>query len=46
MRVAGNFYIDGSGVAKDPVEAVRLYKLAAEQGHAKAQCNLGEGTLC
>ena len=29
------------GVAKDYAEAVRLYRLAAAQGHAGAQCNLG-----
>jgi TPR repeat protein len=28
---------------EDPVEAVRLYALAAEQGLADAQCCLGEG---
>jgi len=29
------------GVAQDHAEAVRLYRLAAEQGHAQAQCWLG-----
>lgn len=31
----------GRGVAQDYVEAVRLYRLAADQGHARAQCDLG-----
>lgn len=31
----------GEGVPKNISEAVRLYRLAAEQGHAKAQYNLG-----
>jgi hypothetical protein len=40
--VVGAFYYEGyGGVAKDYAEAVRLYSLAAEQGHAAAQNNLG-----
>ncbi len=31
----------GRGVAQDYVEAARLYRLAAEQGHARARCDLG-----
>ncbi len=31
----------GQGVAQDYAEAVRLYSLAAAQGHADAQFNLG-----
>ena len=31
----------GRGVAADPVEAARLYRAAAEMGHAGAQVNLG-----
>jgi hypothetical protein len=34
-------YENGRGVAKDKAEAVRLYRLAADQGHATAQYNLG-----
>ena len=34
-------YANGEGVPEDDVEAVRLYRLAAEQGHALAQLNLG-----
>ena len=37
----GRMYADGFGVAKDEVEAVRLYSLAAEAGHTPAQNNLG-----
>jgi uncharacterized protein len=32
---------NGEGVAQDYAEAVRLYSLAAAQGHAGAQANLG-----
>jgi len=31
----------GRGVPQDHAEAARLYRLAAEQGYAKAQTNLG-----
>jgi TPR repeat protein len=34
-------YFDCGGVAQDYAEAVRLYRLAAEQGYATAQVNLG-----
>ena len=34
-------YWAGHGVKQDHVEAVRWYLLAAEQGNAKAQFNLG-----
>lgn len=37
----GYRYGRGDGVAKDEQEAVRLYKLAADQGNAGAQSNLG-----
>ena len=34
-------YGDGDGVQKDLTESLKWTKLAAEQGHAKAQYNLG-----
>ena len=34
-------YANGGGVQRDDEEAVRLYRLAAEQGHALAQHFLG-----
>ena len=34
-------YRNGWGVSQDYKEAVRWYRLAAEQGHAMAQSNLG-----
>ena len=34
-------YKNGNGVAQDYAEAVRWYRLAAEQGFANAQNNLG-----
>ena len=37
----GAMYITGYGVVKDLAEAARLYRLAADQGHAQAQYNLG-----
>jgi uncharacterized protein len=35
------YYFGWGGVAQDYPEAARLYRLAAEQGHAQAQFNLG-----
>jgi TPR repeat protein len=37
----GYSYEHGEGVAQDSTEAVRYYRLAAEQGHADAQFSLG-----
>jgi TPR repeat protein len=37
----GNMYSFGKGVPQDYKEAVRLYRLAAEQGNTAAQFNLG-----
>ena len=34
-------YASGEGVPEDDAEAVRWYRLAADQGHADAQYNLG-----
>jgi TPR repeat protein len=34
-------YAHGRGVPQDEQATVRWYRKAAEQGHAKAQCNLG-----
>jgi len=34
-------YTNGDGVPEDDAEAVRWYRLAAEQGYANAQNNLG-----
>ena len=34
-------YDNGQGVPQDDKEALRLYRLSAEQGDAKAQLNLG-----
>ncbi len=39
--VEGDKYYFGQGVKQDYAKAVRPYTLAAEQGHAHAQCNLG-----
>ena len=41
-HVLGVCYEDGTGVAKDEVEAVKYYKMAADQGDADAQYILGE----
>ena len=35
-------YQYGTGVVKDEVEAVKYYKMAADQGNADAQNALGE----
>mgnify|MGYP001440917094 CR=1 FL=1 len=37
----GEKYNNGDGVPQDYVEAVRWYRLAAEQGYANAQYNVG-----
>lgn len=34
-------YDNGDGVKQDDKEAVKWYRLAAEQGYAVAQCNRG-----
>ena len=34
-------YADGYGVPEDDAEAVRWHRLAADQGHAGGQNNLG-----
>ena len=39
--VVGSCYYFGAGVAQDKAEAVRLWRLAAAQGDANAQSNLG-----
>ena len=38
----GLLYDKGEGVPQDDTEAVRWYRLAADQGHADAQHNLGD----
>ena len=37
----GLLYLEGQGITQDDPEAVRWFRLAAEQGHAVAQSNLG-----
>ena len=37
----GNMYANGRGVPRDYAEAVKWYRLAADQGHSLAQYNLG-----
>ena len=37
----GTMYQDGTGVPQDLAECARLYRLAADQGHATGQANLG-----
>ena len=41
-HLLGVCYQYGTGVEKDEVEAVKYYKMAADQGDADAQNNLGE----
>ena len=38
-------YQNGTGVVKDEVEAVKYYKMAADQGDADAQKGLGEAWM-
>ena len=37
----GMMYVEGQGVCKDHIEAVRWYSMAAAQGNASAQFKLG-----
>ena len=41
QNALGIMYADGRGVPQDAAEAVRWFRLAAEQGNANAQANLG-----
>ena len=41
-QLLGVCYQYGTGVVKDEVEAVKYYKMAADQGNADAQNALGE----
>jgi TPR repeat protein len=41
----GDLYLDGEGVAANPAEAVRWYRLAGAQGLAPAQHNLGNAFM-
>ena len=41
----GTMYTNGRGVPKDDVQAVKWYRLAADQGNAFAQAHLG-GHVC
>ena len=42
QTVLGYMYAEGLGVARDPEEAVKWYRMAAKQGIAEAQNNLGK----
>lgn len=35
-------YLQGTAVLKDPLEAIRLYRMSADQGHVVAQMELGK----
>jgi TPR repeat protein len=37
----GELYVEGRGVQQNDVEAIRWFRVAAEQGDAYAQCGLG-----
>ena len=39
--ILGSMYLDGQGVAQNYKEAVKWYRLSAEQGEAEAQHSLG-----
>ena len=41
LWIKGVMHTLGTGIEKDYEEAVRLYRLAADAGHASAQCSLG-----
>ena len=44
-QLLGVCYDNGTGVVKDEVEAVKYCKMAAYQGNASAQYNLGEALI-
>ena len=44
-QLVGVCYQYGTGVVKDEVEAVKYYKMAADQGDADAQKALGEAWM-
>jgi len=44
FELGGRCYF-GRGLSRNPTEAARWYRLAAEQGHAGAQVNLGNAYL-
>jgi TPR repeat protein len=41
QKQLGNMYYQGTELPRDPVEAVKWFRLAADQGFAAALCNLG-----
>ena len=41
LNFIGTLYFNGEGVEKNDEEAIRYYKLSADQGNANAQCYLG-----
>jgi hypothetical protein len=45
MTLVAEIYRDGSGVKKDPAEAARWYKLAADLGNPQAQFQLAAAAL-
>ena len=45
MTLVAEIYRDGSGVRKNPAEAARWYRLAADRGDAQAQFQLAAATL-
>ena len=44
-QLLGVCYQYATGVVKDEVEAVKYYKMAADQGNADAQYNIGEAWI-
>ena len=45
MTLVAEIYRDGSGIRKNPVEAARWYKLAADRGDPQAQFQLAAAAL-
>ena len=40
MCILANMYDDGNGVAKDPIEAVKLLRMAVDLGDVSSMFNL------
>jgi len=41
MQSIGDLYMNGQGLPKSPLEALKWYREAADEGYAPAMVNLG-----
>jgi len=45
QNLLGIMYLEGTGVSQNPYEAVRLFRLSADQGNKRSQWQLGKALL-